>query len=82
MCSSTKRGWLRTSANNGNGYFGLRTPGGTVVGEQRFGRLDGYTRISLVINTGNNTSLVLYGGLWALGDTWLQLDSVTLTPEG
>lgn len=76
----TLSGWLRTSANNGNGYFGVRTGSGTVVGEQRFTRLDGYTRLSVTINTGNNTSLVVYGGLWAVGDTWLQIDNVALVP--
>ncbi len=28
--------WIRTSPNNSNGYFGLRTAGGKVVGETRF----------------------------------------------
>jgi hypothetical protein len=28
------------------------------------------------VNTGANTSVVLYGGLWANGDTWLQIDDV------
>ena len=28
------------------------------------------------MNTGANTSVVVYAGLWANGDTWLQLDDV------
>ena len=72
-------GWIRTSANNADGYFGLRTTGGQVVGEQRFGRLDNYTKVTVNVNTGPNTSLVMYGGLWANGDTWFQVDDVTAT---
>ena len=74
----TVRGWVRTSANNTAGYFGLRTVGGQVLGEQAFGELDGYTQLSVTVNVGNNTSAVVYGGLWAVnGDTWMQLDDVS-----
>ena len=41
------RAWMRTSANNADGYFGLRTTGGQVLGEQRFGRFDGYTKLTV-----------------------------------
>jgi S-formylglutathione hydrolase FrmB len=68
--------WVRTSTNNTDGYFGLRTLGGQVLGETKFGRLDGYTKLTVTVNTGANTSVVLYGGLWANGDTWLQIDDV------
>jgi S-formylglutathione hydrolase FrmB len=69
--------WVRTSANNTDGYFGLRTVGGQVLGEQRFGRLDGYSQLTVTVNSGASTSLVAYGGLWANGDTWLQIDDVS-----
>jgi S-formylglutathione hydrolase FrmB len=73
-------GWLRTSANSDNGYFGVRNGNGSVVAEQNFGRLNGYTKISFTLNSGNNTSLVLYGGVWTdHGDIWLQMDNVSLT---
>ena len=71
-------GWVRSSSNNTDGYFGLRTPAGQVLGEQRFGRLDNYTQLSVTVNSGANTSLVVYGGMWANGDTWLQLDDVAI----
>ena len=74
----TVTAWIRTSANNTDGYFGLRTAGGQVLGEQRFGRLDGYTKLRVTVNTGANTSLVLYAGLWANGDTWFQIDDVSV----
>jgi S-formylglutathione hydrolase FrmB len=69
--------WIRTSTNNTAGYFGLRTLGGQVVGEQQFGRLDGYTQRTVNVATGSNTTLVLFAGLWANGDTWMQIDDVS-----
>jgi S-formylglutathione hydrolase FrmB len=73
--------WVRTSANNADGYFGLRTLGGQVLGETHFGRLDGYTQLTVTVNTGANTSAVVYGGLWANGDTWLQIDDVSAVAQ-
>jgi hypothetical protein len=34
------------------------------------------------INTGNNSSVVVYGGLWPpnFQDTWMQIDDVSLIP--
>jgi len=72
------RGWIRTSANNTDGYFGLRTTGGQVVGEHQFAAFGDYTRVTVTVNSGPNTSLVVYAGLWANGDTWLQLDDVSV----
>jgi S-formylglutathione hydrolase FrmB len=74
----TVTAWVRTSANNADGYLGLRTPGGQVLGETRFGRLDGYTRLTATVATGSSSSLVLFAGLWANGDTWLQVDDVSV----
>lgn len=71
-------GWLRTSDNNTDGYFGVRAVDGTVVGEQKFGRFAGYTKVSVTVNSGSNTNLVVYGGLWANGDTFFQLDDVSV----
>jgi S-formylglutathione hydrolase FrmB len=75
----TVSAWIRTSANNTDGYFGLRTTGGQVVGEQKFGRFDGYTQVTKTVNSGSNTQLVIYAGLWPNGgDTWAQVDDVTV----
>jgi hypothetical protein len=30
------------------------------------------------VNAGNNTALDVYAGLWANGDTWLQVDDVSV----
>lgn len=72
-------GWARTSANNRNGYFGLRTTSGQVVGETRFAGLGTYTQLSVTVGSGPHTSLVVFAGVWADGDTWLQLDDVSIT---
>ncbi|GIU84044.1 MAG: hypothetical protein KatS3mg008_0819 [Acidimicrobiales bacterium] len=70
--------WIRTSSNNRDGYFGLRTTGGQVLGETRFGSLPGYTQLRVTVNVGNNQTVVLFAGLWANGDTWLQIDDVSV----
>lgn len=75
----TLRGWVRTSANNPAGYFGVRGPGnGPILGERGFGSLPGYTEQVVGFNSGANSVVEVYGGLWASGDTWLQLDDVSL----
>jgi len=71
-------GWIRSSANTSSGYFGLRTPTGQVVAEQRFGRFDAYTQLTVTAPAGSSTSLVAFAGVWANGDTWLQLDDVAV----
>ncbi|MBV9665586.1 MAG: carbohydrate binding domain-containing protein [Actinobacteria bacterium] len=75
----TVTAWIRTSANNTDGYFGLRTTGGQVLGEQKFGSLPGYTQLSVSVNPGANSSVQVYAGLWANGDTWLQVDDVSVS---
>lgn len=74
----TLTGWVRTSANNTAGYFGVRTTSGQVIGEQQFGNVGGYSLLTVHLNSGNNTQVQVYGGLWPNGDTWLQLDDVSL----
>jgi hypothetical protein len=73
----TLTAWIRTSSNNASGYFGMRTTGGQVITEQQFGNLGAYTKLTVSVNPGAQTSVVVYAGLWASGDTWLQLDDVS-----
>ena len=70
--------WIRTSANVADGYLGLRTTAGQVVGERRFASLGGYTQLTVDVSSAANTSLVVYAGVWANGDTWLQVDDVSV----
>lgn len=73
--------WIRTSANNANGYFGVRTTSGQVLAERKIGSLAGYTQVSVTVDSGANTGLVVFGGLWANGDTWLQIDDVGVVAQ-
>jgi S-formylglutathione hydrolase FrmB len=81
--SYTLTGWLRTSSNNNAGYFGVRTTGGTVIGETEYNAFAGYTQQTVHLNTGANTAVVVYGGLWPPNnqDTWAQFDDVSLTAD-
>jgi Domain of unknown function (DUF4185) len=74
-------GWLRTSDNSDNGFFGARTTGGTVIREVNYRDLYGWQRLSLDVTTGPaTTGIVVYGGVWTdNGDIWLQIDDVSLT---
>ena len=82
-------GWVRTSSNSDNGYlpdrlvrtssnsddgYRVRTPNGTVLDEAHFTRFGAYTKVSVDVHTGANTSVVVYGGVWTnSGDIWMQL---------
>jgi S-formylglutathione hydrolase FrmB len=74
-------GWMRTSANNRDGFFGLRTGAGQVIGEQRFATLGPYTQITVTASSGPHHSLEVFAGVWADGDTWLQLDDVAVVEQ-
>lgn len=75
------RGWLRTSSTSDNGYFGVRTTDGRVLGEAHFTHLDGYRRVDVDVAVGTASSVVVYGGVWTdHGDIWLQVDDVSLFP--
>src|SRR5699024_8852337 len=68
----TLTGWIRSSASNTDGYFGVRTMDGTVIGEQKFGHFGDYTKVTVHFNSGDNAVVEVYGGLWPHGDTWAQ----------
>jgi S-formylglutathione hydrolase FrmB len=46
------RAWIRTSANNSDGFVGLRTPAGQVLGEQLFSRVDAFQQLDVVVSSG------------------------------
>lgn len=78
----TLKGWVRTSSNNTKGYFGVREPvDGAVIKETPFAHLNDYTELTVTFNTGNRSVVELYAGLWASGDTWLQVDDVSLVRD-
>ncbi|MBB6735658.1 DUF4185 domain-containing protein [Cohnella zeiphila] len=71
-------GFIRTSQNNNAGYFGVRAPDGSILKELPFGRFDDYAKQSIRFNSGDNTSVTVFTGFWANGDTWIQLDDYSL----
>jgi hypothetical protein len=78
----TLKGWVRTSGNNTEGYFGVRVPNdGPVISENRFASLPNYTEQTVIFNSGPNSEVELYTGMWANGDTWAQVDDVSLLRE-
>ncbi|WP_372633075.1 DUF4185 domain-containing protein [Cohnella sp.] len=75
----TLKGWIRTSANNDSGYFGARGPlNGPIRNETRFYALANYTELTVTFNSGPDSIMEIYAGMWANGDTWIQLDDVSL----
>ncbi|WP_349497484.1 DUF4185 domain-containing protein [Crossiella sp. CA-258035] len=73
-------GWVRTSATNTDGYFGVRRAAG-VLAEHKFGHLGEYTKLTVEF-TADTSEIEVFGGAWALDgkDTWMQLDDVLLAP--
>jgi hypothetical protein len=75
-------GYIRTSANSDNGFFGVRTTGGTVIGEAHFTAIGPWTRYTVTFNSGANTQVVAYAGVWTdHGDIWIQLDDFSLAKQ-
>lgn len=75
-------GWVRTSPTASEGFLGVRRAGDrSVVVEQRFGALPGYTRLSAEF-TADTSEVEVFAGIWAKPgtDTWAQLDDFTLEP--
>jgi hypothetical protein len=72
-------GWLRTSANNSSGFFGIRTPNGAVIAELRYGYFADYTEVSVEFDSGGNSTVHVFAGMWAVnGDTWVNVDDVSV----
>ncbi|UNK71086.1 DUF4185 domain-containing protein [Microbacterium sp. H1-D42] len=73
-------GFLRTSVNSDNGYFGARTLDGTVLGEAHFVSVGAWTRFTVEFDSGDRDAVQVFGGVWTnSGDIWMQLDDVSLT---
>ncbi|WP_249351476.1 hypothetical protein [Corallococcus exiguus] len=80
----TLTGWVKTSSNQNDGYFGARMlNGGPVLNEVHLTQpLGGYALQSVTFNSGANHSVEVYAGTWAnAGDTWLQVDDVAVVRD-
>jgi hypothetical protein len=72
-------GFIRTSTNSDNGYFGARAPDGTVISEAHFVSVGAWTRFTVTFDSGDRSQVQLYGGVWTnSGDIWMQMDDVAL----
>ncbi|MFI6480519.1 DUF4185 domain-containing protein [Nonomuraea sp. NPDC050663] len=72
-------GFLRTSANNDNGFFGVRNPGGAPIREVNFRAVGSWTRFTVAFNSGNRSSVQVFAGIWTdNGDLWLQADDIAV----
>ncbi|NBE99473.1 DUF4185 domain-containing protein [Nonomuraea sp. KC401] len=75
----TLTGWLRTSPNNDNGFFGVRVPGGAPVKEVNFRAVNAWTPFTVTFDSGSRTSVEVFAGIWTdNGDMWLQADEFSL----
>jgi hypothetical protein len=76
----TVTGWIRTSANNDNGFFGVRDVGGPPIAEVNFQDVGAWTRYTVTFQSGNRTAVELFTGAWTdNGDMWVQVDDYSLT---
>lgn len=72
--------WVKSSSNLDAGWIGARNSSGTLLGEIRHGQSSaGWSRYIVTFNSGSNTSVRLYTGMYGTGtSTWEQIDDVTL----
>ena len=54
---------------------------GPLLKETSFAQLSDYTELTVTFNSGNRSVVELYTGLWANGDTWLQVDDMSLVKD-
>ncbi len=71
-------GFLKSSQNLNDGYFGARGSAGKILAEVKYGRNDSYTKQTVKFNSGANTSVTVFSGYWTNGDTWVQMDDFML----
>jgi hypothetical protein len=75
-------GYLRTSLNSDNGFMGARTTAGSILSEVNYGAINGWRRYTVTFNSGSNTSVDVYAGVWTNnGDIWIQLDDFSLVKQ-
>lgn len=80
----TLKGWIRTSGNNRDGYFGVRgANGGSMLNETKFAALPDDTELTVTFNSGDNAIVDLFAGIAANGsEVWLRADDLSLTEGG
>ena len=75
----TLRGFVRTSDNVRDGYFGFRDAAQRPVAETKFGPLPRYRELRVVFRPGATGTYNLFAGFWAPGqDAWIRVDDVRM----
>jgi hypothetical protein len=55
---------------------------GAVISEQKYGSFATYTPVAVHFNSVANSTIEVYAGMWANnGDTWVQIDDVSVTDD-
>ena len=70
--------------NNTSAYFSVRDQNvNAILAEQVVQKTPcGAQKYTFSFNSGNNTSVLIYAGLWGNGsDQWLQIDEVSIQPD-
>jgi hypothetical protein len=76
-------GWIINNFASNQGYFGVRNSNGvSVLQETSFTALPQYSNLTVKFNSGNNTTITVYGGFWGKGtDYWMRLDDISLVSQ-
>jgi hypothetical protein len=76
----TLSGWVRTSANVRDGYFGFRrTIKGRPVAETRYAFVPGYQLLRVTFRPTQGGWYYVFAGFWAPDqDAWIQIDDLSL----
>jgi hypothetical protein len=73
----TIRGFVRTSGNVRDGYFGLRDAAQRPVAETKFGPLPRYSELRVVFRPTVTGTYNVFAGFWAPSqDSWIRVDDV------
>ena len=79
----TLRGFVRTSGNVRDGYFGFRDSAQRPVSETRFGALPGYSELRVSFRPAVAGTYNIFTGFWAPNqDAWIQMDDFRLDGGG
>jgi hypothetical protein len=75
----TLTGFVRTSGNVRDGYFGFRDSQQKPVSEIKYGPLASYTQLKVQYRPTVSGTYYIFTGIWALNqDSWAQIDNFVL----
>lgn len=75
----TLSGFVHTSPNVKDGYFGFRDAGQRPVSEKKYGPLAGYRELSVRFRPTRSGTYFIFTGFWAPNqDAWIRIDDLRL----